>query len=113
VWTVLCSSSSSISVNQPVVNDAGVSSSARVLLSFVFAHSADAILVAEMRVDKASVPDGVFPLMEEMEKMMELMKEALSIHHSASLLRKQQQQHHHYKHQPETLRFASGIADWS
>jgi hypothetical protein len=49
--------------------------------------------------------------MEEMERLMELMKEALSTHRSASLLQKQQQQHHHHKHQPETVRFASGITD--
>jgi hypothetical protein len=34
--------------------------------------------------------ETTFPLMEEMEKLMELMKEALSIHHSTFLLRKQQ-----------------------
>jgi hypothetical protein len=55
--------------------------------------------------------------MEEMEKWMELMKEALPMRHSAFLLREHQQQHHHHQHQPENhsgpenLRFACGVAD--
>jgi hypothetical protein len=55
--------------------------------------------------------DLILLLMEEMEKLMELMKEALSTRHTASLLQKQQQQHHHHLHQLETLRFASAITD--
>jgi hypothetical protein len=55
--------------------------------------------------------DLILLLMEEMEMLMELMKEALSICHSASLLQKQQQQHHRNKHQLETLRFAFGAED--
>jgi hypothetical protein len=55
--------------------------------------------------------------MEEMEKLMELMKEALPMRHSAFLLLEHQQQYHHHQHQPENnsgpenLRFACGIAD--
>jgi hypothetical protein len=55
--------------------------------------------------------------MEEMEKLMELMKEALPMRHSAFLLREHQQQHHYHQHQPgnhsgpENLRFACSIAD--
>jgi hypothetical protein len=55
--------------------------------------------------------ETTFPLMEEMEKLMELMKEARSICHSASRVQKQQQQHHHNKHQPETLRSVSSIVN--
>jgi hypothetical protein len=55
--------------------------------------------------------------MEEMEKWMELMKEALPMRHSTFLLREHQQQHHYHQHQPENhsgpenLRFACGVAD--
>jgi hypothetical protein len=58
--------------------------------------------------------DLILVPMEEMEKLMELMKEALPMRHSASLLLEHQQQHHHQQHQPggpENLRFACGIAD--
>jgi hypothetical protein len=57
-----CSSLSSSSVAQPVVNEVGVFTSAGFLLSFVFAHLAVAILVAEIKVDKALVPDGVYSM---------------------------------------------------
>jgi hypothetical protein len=57
--------------------------------------------------------DPILLLIEEMEKLMELMKEVLSTCHSMSLLQKQQQQHHYNKHQPETLHFTSGIVDLS
>jgi hypothetical protein len=67
----LCSSSSSISVPQPIANDTGVSSSVGVLLSFVFAHSAVAILVAEMRVDKALVPDGVCRMVSRLSRRLQ------------------------------------------
>jgi hypothetical protein len=52
--------------------------------------------------------------MEEMEKLMELMREALPMRHSAFLVLEHQQQHHHHQHQPggpENLRFACGVAD--
>jgi hypothetical protein len=55
--------------------------------------------------------ETTFPLMEEMDKLMELMKETLSMHNSAPLLYKQQQQHRHNKHQVETLRFVSGVVN--
>lgn len=54
-----CSSLSSSKVPQHVVSKVGVSSSVRTLLSLVFAHLAVLMLVAEMKVDKALVPEGV------------------------------------------------------
>jgi hypothetical protein len=46
--------------------------------------------------------------MEEMERLMELTKEALPKCHSAFSLREHQQQHRHHKHQVETLQCMSG-----
>jgi hypothetical protein len=57
---VLYSSPSSSSIPQPVGNEVGVFTSAGFLLSFVFAHLAVVILVAEIKVDKALVPDRVY-----------------------------------------------------
>jgi uncharacterized protein YhhL (DUF1145 family) len=57
------------------------------------------------------IMDLILLLIEEMEILIELMKEVLLMCHSTSLLQKQQQQHHYYKHQLETLCFMSGIAD--
>jgi hypothetical protein len=64
----LCLSPSSSSVPQPVVNEVGVFTSAGFLLSFVFAHSAVAILVAEIKVDKALVPDGVYRMVSRLSQ---------------------------------------------
>jgi hypothetical protein len=47
--------------------------------------------------------DLILLLMEEMEMLMEQMKEVLSMCHSMPLLQKQQQQHHQIKYQLETL----------
>jgi hypothetical protein len=57
--------------------------------------------------------DLILLLMEEMEKLMELMKEALPKRHSAFSLREHQQQHRHHKHPVETLQCVSGAMNWS
>jgi hypothetical protein len=63
-----CLSPSSSTVPQPVVNEVGVFTSAGFLLSFVFAHSAVAILVAEIKVDKALVLDGVYRMVSRLSR---------------------------------------------
>jgi hypothetical protein len=62
------SSPSSSSVPQPVLNEVGVFTSVGFLLSFVFAHSAVAILVAEIKVDKALVPDRVCRIVSRLSR---------------------------------------------
>jgi hypothetical protein len=49
--------------------------------------------------------------MEEMEKLMELMKEALEKRHNAFSLQEHQQQRRHHKHQAETPQCASGTVN--
>jgi hypothetical protein len=55
--------------------------------------------------------DLILSPMEEMERLMELMKEALPKRHSAFPLREHQQQHRHHKHQAETLQCMSGAVN--
>jgi hypothetical protein len=55
--------------------------------------------------------DLILSPMEEMEKLMELMKEVLPKRHSMFSLWEYQQQHLHHKHQAETLQCMSGAVN--
>jgi hypothetical protein len=55
-------------VKRSIVNEVGVFTSAGFLLSFVFAHLAVAILVAEIKVDKALVQDRVCRMVSRLSR---------------------------------------------